>query len=124
MELSPLPLPLLTAANQGSADAQGKPSKTAAAAQQFEALFIGEMLKSVREASDDGWLGGGSDSSAETAFGMAENQFAQAVAASGGFGLAKTIQQAVEQENSQRQTQRQTHQTQAVLPRTNPTPAF
>jgi len=71
----------------------------------------------VREASDDGWLGGGSDSSSETAFGMAENQFAQSIAASGGFGLAKTIQRAVEKESSNQQIQ-------AVSSRTNPTPAF
>ena len=117
MQLSQLPLPLLTATKQGSGDAKGKPSKTAVAAQQFEALLIGEMLKSVREASDDGWLGGGSDSSSETAFGMAENQFAQSIAASGGFGLAKTIQRAVEKESSNQQIQ-------AVSSRTNPTPAF
>jgi Rod binding domain-containing protein len=76
--------------------ASAKHSKIATAAGQFEALLIGEMLKSVREASDDGWLGGGTDSSAESAFGIAENQLAQTIADHGGFGLAKTIRQAME----------------------------
>ena len=76
--------------------ASAKTSKIATAAGQFEALLIGEMLKSVRESSDDGWLGGGTDSSAESAFGIAENQFAQTIADRGGFGLAKTIRQAME----------------------------
>ena len=76
-----------------------KNSKIAKAAGQFEALLIGEMLKSVREASDDGWLGGGSDSSAESAFGIAENQFAQTISDKGGFGLAKTIRHSFEHAN-------------------------
>jgi Rod binding domain-containing protein len=73
-----------------------KQSKIAKAAGQFEALLIGEMLKSEREASEDGWLGGGSDSSAESAFGIAENQLAQTIADHGGLGLAKTIRHALE----------------------------
>jgi Rod binding domain-containing protein len=98
MDVSQLQIPGLAASNSSAADS--KQSKTASAAQQFEALLIGEMLKSVREGSDDGWLGGGSDSSAETAFGMAENQFAQTIAAKGGFGLAKTVQHAIEREDA------------------------
>jgi Rod binding domain-containing protein len=81
-----------------------KHTKIANAAEQFEALLIGQMLKSVREASDDGWLGGGSDNSAESAFGIAENQFAQTIAAHGGFGLAKTVTHALEKEDGQRKT--------------------
>jgi Rod binding domain-containing protein len=73
-------------------------AKIASAAQQFEALLIGEMLKSVREASDEGWMGGGSDSSAESAYGIAENQLAQTIASHGGLGLAKTIQRALEKD--------------------------
>jgi Rod binding domain-containing protein len=87
-------LPALTVANREAVET--KHSKIAAASVQFEALLIGQMLKSVREASDDGWMGGGSDSSAESAFGVAENQLAQTIASKGGFGLAKTIQRAME----------------------------
>jgi Rod binding domain-containing protein len=81
----------------GGVSAGDTSSKTAKAAGQFEALLIGEMLKSVREGSDDGWLGGGSDSSAESAFSIAENEFAQTISEHGGFGLAKTIQRALDQ---------------------------
>ena len=87
----------LSPAMSSTDDAATKKSKKIAdASSQFEALLIGEMLKSVREASDDGWLGGGSDSSAESAFGIAENQLAQTIASHGGLGLAKTIQRALD----------------------------
>ncbi len=95
--LSPLlSAPLLSA---GSTSTDSKHSKIVNAATQFEALLIGEMMKSVREASDDGWLGGGSDSSAESAFGIAENQFAQTISQRGGFGLAKTIEKSLESDS-------------------------
>jgi Rod binding domain-containing protein len=94
MDISQLQLPpAMSLATTASAS---KHSKIADASTQFEALLIGEMLKSVREASDDGWLGGGSDSSAESAFGIAESQLAQSISAKGGLGLAKTIQHALE----------------------------
>lgn len=97
MELSQLQLSPAFAASGSGADA--KHSKIANAATQFEALLIGEMLKSVREASDEGWLGGGSDSSAESAFGIAENQLAQTLSQQGGFGLSKTIQHSLESQS-------------------------
>jgi len=95
MEISQLLLSPAPAQGNGNIS-DTKHSKIADAAGQFEALLIGEMLKSVREASDDGWLGGGSDSSAESAFGIAENQLAQTISQNGGFGLAKTIQRSIE----------------------------
>jgi Rod binding domain-containing protein len=94
MDVSSLSMPDITAATPA------KPSRAAAAAGQFEALLIGQMLKSEREASEDGWLGGGGDSAAESAYGLAENQFAQTIASRGGFGLAKTIQHALEKRTS------------------------
>jgi len=94
MDISSLPVPDITAATSGAP--ASKPSRAAAAAGQFEALLIGQMLKSERESNDDGWMGGGGDSAAESAYGMAENQFAQAISSRGGFGLAKTIQHALE----------------------------
>ncbi len=51
--------------------AQPKPSKVKDAAQQFEALMIGQMLRSVREASQDS----DSDSSGETMLDLANQQF-------------------------------------------------
>ena len=69
--------------------------KLHAAGQQFEALMIGEMLKSVREESSSGWLGSGETSESQSASDFAEAQFAQALASSGGLGLYKMIEQSV-----------------------------
>jgi len=49
------------------------PSKIADASQQFEALMIGQLLKTARESSDGGWLGTGEDQSG------------------GGLGIAKMV---------------------------------
>ena len=93
-----LEVPLLSTA---SLPAEKTPSKLAGAARQFESLLIGEMLKSARESDSDGWLGSGSDSGSESAMGMAETQFAQAIASQGGFGLAKTIERSVASQTAQ-----------------------
>ena len=65
------------------------PAKVKDAAQQFEALLIGQMLKSVRE-SGSGWLGG-SDSAGSTATEYAEQHLATVLAHNGGLGLAGMI---------------------------------
>jgi Rod binding domain-containing protein len=74
-----------------------KPSKLHAAAQQFEALVIGEMLRSERESSSDaagsgGWLGAGEDSGSDSAMDLAEGHLSNALAAGGGLGLARMIE--------------------------------
>ena len=63
------------------------PGKVRDAAQQFEALLMGQILRSARQ-SGTGWLGGGEDSSAECATDYAEQQFAAVLAQQGGLGLA------------------------------------
>jgi Rod binding domain-containing protein len=85
--LSSLPLdtPIVKAGDAGS--------KTQEAAQQFEALLIGQLLKSAREAGGSGWLGAGDDDQAgEIGMEVAEQQFARMLAASGGLGLAKLVE--------------------------------
>jgi Rod binding domain-containing protein len=68
------------------------PEKIKQAASQFEALLIGQVLKSVHESSEDGgWLGTGEDQTASSAMGMADEYFAQSMAKRGGLGLAKMI---------------------------------
>lgn len=79
-----------------------KPSKLHNAAQQFEALLIGEMMKSVHESSSSGWLGsddgeGGGNQAME----FAESQFANALAAHGGLGLARMVEKSVGQQSKQ-----------------------
>jgi flagellar protein FlgJ len=61
------------------------------AAQQFESLLLGQILKSMRETAGGGWMGSGDDHAGATATEMAEEQFAQALAQSGGLGLANMV---------------------------------
>ena len=65
------------------------PAKVKESAKQFEALLIGQMLKSMRD-SEGGWLGTGDDA-ASSAMEYAQESFAQSLADSGGLGLAKLI---------------------------------
>jgi Rod binding domain-containing protein len=66
------------------------PEKTHNAAVQFEALLVGQILKSAHE-EDGGWLGAGEDQTAGAAMQMADEYFARSVAEHGGLGLAKMI---------------------------------
>jgi Rod binding domain-containing protein len=65
-------------------------AKVSDAAQQFEALLIGQILHSA-QSSDGGWLGS-DDSSSSSATDFAEEQLANTIAQQGGFGLAKMIE--------------------------------
>ena len=65
-------------------------TKIKEAAQQFEALLIGQIMRSSH-ASDGGWLGS-DDSSSSCATDFAEEQLANTIAEQGGFGLAKMIE--------------------------------
>lgn len=72
-----------------SATADGR--KLAEAASDFEALLIGQMLKSARSDSE-GWFGTGEDQTTASLVEMAEEQIAKVLAQNGGFGLASTIE--------------------------------
>lgn len=61
------------------------------AAAQFEALLIAQLLKTAR--SGEGWMGTGEDTTAASAIDLAEEQFASAMAAQGGIGLARMVTQ-------------------------------
>jgi len=74
-------------ANSGPKD---DPVKVKESAKQFEALLIGQMLKSMRD-SEGGWLGTGEDDSASSAMEYAQENFAQSLANSGGLGLASLV---------------------------------
>jgi peptidoglycan hydrolase FlgJ len=76
------------------------PAKIHKAAQEFEALMIGQMLKSVRESSfGGGW--GTLDQSGDVALDMAEQQMAQLLATNGGLGLAQLISKGLEKRISE-----------------------
>lgn len=66
------------------------PRNVAEAARQFEALLIAQLLKAAH-GEDQGWLGTGEDTGDSTASSLAEEQFAQALAQSGGLGLSSQI---------------------------------
>jgi len=75
------------------------PEKIAGVAKQFEALMIGQMLKSAREASGGGWLTDEDeqdDTTGSLVMEMAEEGFSQALAARGGLGIAKMVSQNLE----------------------------
>jgi len=76
--------------------------KRTGAAKDFEALLLTQMLHSVRE-DDSGWLGTGEDQSSDAAFGLGEEELAKSLAASGGLGLAKLINQGLQQKQGQQQ---------------------
>ncbi|MES1258041.1 MAG: hypothetical protein ABUS51_06410 [Acidobacteriota bacterium] len=65
--------------------------KSAGAAKDFEALLVGQMLRSIRE-EGSGWLGTGDDQSSEAAFGLGEEQLARSLSAAGGLGISRFIQ--------------------------------
>ena len=67
-------------------------AKVRDAAQQFEALLIGQILRSVRE-SGGGWLGSGNDASSDCATEYAEQHLATTLSQQGGLGLADLISQ-------------------------------
>ena len=72
------------------------PEKLQKAAKEFEALIIGQMLKSVRESSfGGGW--GTQDQAGDVALEMAEQQMSQMLASNGGLGLARLITKGLEQ---------------------------
>jgi len=81
----------LTQASSPNDSKSSDQSKIASAAQQFEALMLGQLLKTARESSDGGWLGTGEDQAGELAVDMAQQQFAQAMSARGGLGIAKMV---------------------------------
>ena len=77
------------------ADLGGRPTKDKLekAAKEFEALVLGQMLKSARETTPGGLMGDSADQASSTLSGMAEEYFAQALAAKGGLGLARMVTQ-------------------------------
>ena len=66
------------------------PQKTKDAAVQFEALLVGQILKSAHD-EEGGWLGDGEDKTAGSAMQMADEYFARALTSHGGLGLARMI---------------------------------
>jgi Rod binding domain-containing protein len=80
--------------DKAASDKTDTPEKISGVAKQFEALMIGQMLKSAREASGGGWLGNEDDQDDQTGslvMELGEQGLAQALAAHGGLGIAKMV---------------------------------
>jgi Rod binding domain-containing protein len=76
--------------------------KVSGAATDFEALLIGQILKSAH--GESGWLGSGDDDAGDAAIGLGEEQLARNMASSGGFGLAKMIERGLADKQTQATT--------------------
>jgi Rod binding domain-containing protein len=72
---------------------QDCPAKIRQGATDFEALLLAQMLRSAREASGAGISGDGDDENQANSslIELGEQQFAQALAANGGLGIAKMV---------------------------------
>ena len=75
------------------------PAKIHDAAQQFESLLIGQLLKTAREAGGSGWLGTDDEDAGEAGVEMGEQQLAGLLAKSGGLGLASLIEAGLKAES-------------------------
>jgi Rod binding domain-containing protein len=84
------------AGTTASGGAKDSPEKVKDAATQFESLLISQILKSVHEEQDGGWMGTGEDKTAESATSLADDYFARALSAKGGLGLAKMVAKGLE----------------------------
>ena len=83
---------LMTAAPEGQA-AKDSPERIRQAAHDFEGLLLAQMLKSARE-SGGGSLSGDDDESEDansSLIELGEQQFARALSAGGGLGIAKMV---------------------------------
>jgi Rod binding domain-containing protein len=83
-----------------SAQPKDGPDKILKAAKQFEALLVGQMMKSMQD-SEGGWLGTGEDQSASAAIEYGQEAFAQAMSASGGLGLAQMVAAGLQRSSSE-----------------------
>lgn len=91
MPIPPLSGTGLDVTGLASSHKTDSPEKIKDAASQFEALLIGQILKTAHEDSDQGSLGGDSDPASASAMDFANEYFARAMAAKGGLGLTKMI---------------------------------
>ena len=68
------------------------PAKIRKSATDFEAMLLNQMLRSAREAGGGLTADGDTDHQANSSLiELGEQQFAQALASSGGFGIAKMV---------------------------------
>jgi Rod binding domain-containing protein len=64
-----------------------RPKDAESAAREFEAVLIGQMLRSAREAAEDD----DTDTAGETMVDLADQQFSRMLASGNGLGIARVI---------------------------------
>ena len=89
MSIGPIAAPEITAA--GPVKHSESPKKIRDAATQFEALLLTQMLRSARSEDGTAESTGGQGASGSSLIELGEQQFAQALASSGGLGIAKMV---------------------------------
>jgi Rod binding domain-containing protein len=109
---------LSTALGTAGIHTPDSPQKIHDAASQFEALLIGEVMKSAQSSDSKGWLGSDDeeDNSGASAMEFATDYFARAMASKGGLGLSHMIESAM----SSKAANSSSPETQPALPLDNP----
>ncbi len=72
------------------------PARVRDAASQFEALMLGQLLKTMRSGGEGGWLGTGEDEAGASMLEIAEEHLARVLASQGGLGLASLVVKGLE----------------------------
>ena len=107
-----------TAQDTTSPQTKSNDKKIADAASQFEALMIGQILKGAHGSESEGWLGAGDDDeSSSTAIQVAEEYLGQAIAKSGGLGIARMVVHGITKPANSVQTTPNSNTTHTDLPR-------
>ena len=93
MAIQPALMPFTTPTDLSASAMNDSPAKIQKAGTEFEALLLAQMLKSARESSGNGLTGDDADDNDanSTMVELGEQQFAQALASSGGLGIAKMV---------------------------------
>lgn len=94
--LNPMPLPpspAETARTGAGADADPRRAQIRAAAEEYEALFIGQMLAPMFENLGGGLFGGGPGEAVYRS--MMVEQYGKSIARSGGIGIADSVEREI-----------------------------
>lgn len=76
-------------------------SDIAKAAQEFECLFVTEMLRRTREESGGSWMGGETSAGSDAVMEFAEQHMAKAISQKGAFGISRMIQESLLKKSSE-----------------------
>jgi Rod binding domain-containing protein len=81
----------LVSSSSEPVNSQIQAGKLERAAVDFESLLVAQMLKSARESAESTCGAAKEDDSGSSLMDMAEQQFAQSLAAAGGLGIGKMV---------------------------------